>query len=318
MTWIKRMKILILAEHDHQKVANATLNTITAAKNLGDDIDVLVLGNDCRVVAEQLTKVTVVKNVLLLENECFQFFTAENIAHALVSIAKNYTHILAPATTFGKNTLPRAAALLNASMISDIIGIETNDTFIRPIYAGNALCKIKNHDPIKFITVRPTAFSLAVIESRQATLQELTLNFQPSIKTTFIKLEATTNKRPELTHAKVVISGGRGLQNKENFKLIEELADCLNAAVGASRAAVDAGFVPNDLQVGQTGKVVAPDLYFAIGISGAIQHVAGIKDSKTIIAINKDPDAPIFQIADYGLVGDLFEIVPQLIENLRK
>jgi electron transfer flavoprotein alpha subunit len=257
---------------------------LSAAKKLSDDITVAQIENN----------------------------TAENITLEILKIAKEFTHILAPANTWGKNLLPRLAACLDCGMISDVIEIKSSDTFIRPIYAGNALETVKNLDTIKLLTVRPTAFQTEPVETKNITL---TIN-NTFTKTIFIDYKTTPSTRPELSHAKIIISGGRGLQSAENFKLLEQLADKLNAAIGASRAAVDAGFVPNDYQVGQTGKIVAPQLYVAIGISGAIQHIAGIKDSKVIVAINKDPDAPIFQIADYGLVGDLFEIVPELIRLL--
>jgi len=281
------MKTLIIAEQENGEIKPSVLNLITAAKKISEDITVgLSTAN-----------------------------TAENITNDIFSMAKNYTHILAPATTFGKNFLPRLAAKLDVSMISDVIEIIDSETFVRPFYAGNALMELKSLDSIKLLTVRSTAFEAsAPIESTQKilTIPENS-NFS---KSRLIETETTVLTRPELSAARVIVSGGRGLQSASNFKLLEKLADCLNAAIGASRAAVDAGFVPNDFQVGQTGKVVAPDLYIAIGISGAIQHIAGIKDSKVIVAINKDPDAPIFQSADYGLIGDLFDIVPALIERL--
>jgi len=284
------MKILIIAEQEKGEIKSSVLNMVTAAKKISEDIHHMTIGLS---TAD----------------------TAENLVNDLLSIARDYTYILAPATTFGKNFLPRLAAKLDVSMISDITEIKSPDTFVRPIYAGNALMTLKSLDSIKILTVRPTAFEISDSTEISQRILKIAGNSDFS-KTRLIKTEMTILARPELSAARIIVSGGRGLQNAENFKLLEKLADCLNAAIGASRAAVDAGFVPNDFQVGQTGKVVAPDLYFAIGISGAIQHVAGIKDSKVIVAINKDADAPIFQIADYGLIGDLFDIVPALIERL--
>jgi electron transfer flavoprotein alpha subunit len=312
------MKALVIAEHDHKTLALTTLNTISAARTICKTIDLLIIGKNCDSVAAQSQSISLINNVLLIDDEAHRHLLAENVANVVVPLAQEYSHILAPATTFGKNILPRVAAMLNTGMISDIIAIESPDIYIRPIYAGNALSKIKSLDTIKIISVRTTAFPLVKMGNHTAPLQRLAVPCAIFNGSTYIKQERTITKRPELNNARIIISGGRGLQKKENFVLIETLADCLHAAIGASRAAVDAGFVSNDLQVGQTGKIVAPDLYFAIGISGAIQHVAGIKDSKVIVAINKDPDAPIFQIADYGIVGDLFEIIPQLIEHLRK
>ena len=305
---------LIVAEHDSQKINPSTLKTITAAKVLATQIKILVVGYNCNAIADELAKIEGVGEILVVDHETLQHPLAEPLTEIILA-CDNIDYYLAPATTFGKNILPRVAAKLDIAQISDIIAIKDQDTFVRPIYAGNAIATVKSLDVKKVITVRTTAFEAATAGSMQAKIT--TLEIVPdSGKSTFVKAELTKSDRPELTSARVVISGGRGLQQGENFKLLEALAEKLNAAIGASRAAVDAGFVPNDYQVGQTGKVVAPELYIAIGISGAIQHLAGMKDSKVIVAINQDADAPIFQIADYGLVGDLFEIVPQLTEAL--
>ena len=312
------MSILVIAEHDHAALKAATLNTVAAAAKLGGDIHVLVAGANCAAAAQAAAALAGVARVKLADAPLYAEQTAENIAALIVANAEGYTHIIAPATTFGKNLMPRVAALLDVAQISEICGIESPDTFIRPIYAGNALATVKSADQVKVITVRTTAFDAvgqgaigggAAVESIAA---------GPDLGLTqLVGRELTKSARPELGAAKVIVSGGRGLSSGENFhKLLEPLADKLNAALGASRAAVDAGFVPNDYQVGQTGKIVAPQLYIAIGISGAIQHLAGMKDSKVIVAINKDPDAPIFQVADYGLVGDLFQLVPELTAAL--
>ncbi|QQN75540.1 electron transfer flavoprotein subunit alpha/FixB family protein [Croceicoccus sp. YJ47] len=305
------MTILVIAEHDNTSLKAATLNTVTAAQKLRGEIHVLVAGANCAAVAQQAACLQGVVKVKFADAAHYEAQTAENLTSLIVANAENYSHILAPATTFGKNLLPRVAALLDVAQISDIIAVEGTDTFVRPIYAGNVLATVKSTDPVKVITVRTTAFdavtsggtaSVGTIAATADTAQSLLQN-----------RELTESERPELGAAKIIVSGGRGLGNGENYhKLLEPLADKLGAALGASRAAVDAGFVPNDYQVGQTGKIVAPQLYIAIGISGAIQHLAGMKDSKVIVAINKDPDAPIFQVADYGLVGDLFEIMPKL------
>jgi electron transfer flavoprotein alpha subunit len=311
------MRILVVAEHDESSLKSSTLNAITAGLALSPTVTVLVAGNNTQDVADAVSKVTGVEQVLLAQSPQLAYQLAEPMAQLLEAVASQFTHILAPATTFGKNIMPRLAAKLDVMQISDLTKILSEDTFERPIYAGNAIQTIQSLDSIKILTIRPTAFASALIADTKAPIEHIAI---PSLSTPSlrIRLDTTESKRPELTSARVVVSGGRGLQSKEKFQLIEELADCLNAAIGASRAAVDAGFVPNDYQVGQTGKVVAPELYIAVGISGAIQHIAGMKDSKTIIAINKDPDAPIFQIADYGLVGDLFDIVPQLIKSLKE
>jgi electron transfer flavoprotein alpha subunit len=309
------MNILVIAEHDNKNLKTATLHTITAAQAIGAEITVLVAGHHCVSVAETAAKVANVKRVITADNTVYEHLLAENLAELVVQLAKNFQYILAPATTFGKNFMPRVAALLDVAQISDIVRVVSADTFVRPIYAGNALATVQSSDAIKVITVRGTAFPSAEIGANNAAVEQCNIVIENN-QSKFVSQELSQSKRPELTNARIVVSGGRALQSAENFKLIEALADKLNAAIGASRAAVDAGYVPNDYQVGQTGKVVAPDLYIAVGISGAIQHLAGMKDSKVIVAINKDGDAPIFQIADYGLVGDLFELVPQLTMEL--
>jgi electron transfer flavoprotein alpha subunit len=290
---------------------------INAGLQLASSVDVLVIGYQCQIVAEALAKINGVNRVLYLDNKIYQHSLAENLVPVIQSLATQYTHILAPANTFGKNVLPRLAAKLNVDQIGDVIQIMDGNTFVRSIYAGNALIKVQSNEPIKLLTIRPTAFATTYTEQNAVKLEELqALPASDTIE--FIRQDLQISARPELSTARVVIAGGRGLQSAENFHLLEVIAEQLNAAIGASRAAVDAGFVPNDYQVGQTGKVVAPDLYIAVGISGAIQHVAGMKDSKVIVAINKDADAPIFQIADYGLVGDLFTILPALEDALIK
>lgn len=305
------MSTLVLAEHDNRELKRATLNTVTAATQLDDDVHVLVAGSECRPVAEAAARVKGVSQVKIVDDPSYEHALAEPLTALLTGLAKNYGYLLAPATTFGKNVLPRVAALLDVAPISDIIGIESSDAFQRPIYAGNAIATVQSHDKIKVITVRGTAFDAAPDGDNMAAIESLS-PAEDTAMSRFVGQSLTESKRPELTAARVVISGGRGLQSGENFKMLEQIADQLGAAVGASRAAVDAGFVPNDYQVGQTGKVVAPDLYIAVGISGAIQHLAGMKDSKVIVAINKDEEAPIFQVADYGLIGDLFKILPEL------
>lgn len=306
------MSILIIAEHDNKTLNHATLPVITAAGKLGGDIHVLVAGSGAGAVAQEAAKVAGVKKVLHADDAAYAHPIAENIAALIINLAGNYSHIVAPATFFGKNVLPRAAALLDAQQISDITGIESADTFIRPVYAGNAFARVQLSGSPKVLTVRPTAFDAAAKEGGSGTVETIGSAGDSGL-TRFVKQELTKSERPDLATAKIIVSGGRGLGNGENFKkYIEPIADKLNAAIGASRAAVDAGYVPNDLQVGQTGKVVAPNLYIAVGISGAIQHLAGMKDSKVIVAINKDAEAPIFGIADYGLVGDLFQILPEL------
>lgn len=310
------MAILVIAEHDNASLKAATLNTITAATKLGADVDVLVAGNACAAVAAQVAKVAGVSKVKVAEAAQYAEQTAENVAALIVAQAAGYSHILAPASTFGKNVLPRVAAVLDVAQISDIVAIEAADTFVRPIYAGNALATVQSADAVKVITVRGTAFDAAATEGGSAAVEAVAAAADAG-QTSLVGRELTKSARPELGAAKIIVSGGRGLGSGENYNaLLEPLADKLNAALGASRAAVDAGFVPNDYQVGQTGKIVAPQLYIAVGISGAIQHLAGMKDSKVIVAINKDPEAPIFQVADYGLVADLFTAVPELTAAL--
>ncbi len=309
------MSVLVIAEHDNQTLKSATLNTIAAATKLSQDIHVLVIGHECQTVADQTAKIANVKTVHFANKKAYQHFLAENMAELITQIAGQYTNILAPASTFGKNLMPRVAALLDVGQVSDVIAIESENTFKRPIYAGNAIATVKSHDAIKCLTIRSTAFEAITTEQSAAQITAMTDDIK-NTHTEFVSEQIAISERPELTSAKVVISGGRGLKSQENFVLLENIAKRLNAAIGASRAAVDAGFAPNDLQVGQTGKVVAPDLYIAVGISGAIQHIAGMKDSKVIVAINKDPEAPIFQVADYGLVADLFEALPELDQQL--
>jgi len=309
------MSILVLAEHDNAELKPATLNTLGAAEQLagqgGGEIHVLVAGAGCGAVAEAAAKIPCVAKVLVSDSAEYEHRIAENMAPLIVQLAPNYGHVLAAATTSGKNVMPRAAALLDVQQISDISGIESADTFVRPIYAGNALATVQSRDAIKLITVRGTAFEPVAEEGGSAPIEEVAATGDQGL-TSFLGAALTESARPELTSARIVISGGRGMQAGDNFAMLERIADKLGAAVGASRAAVDAGFVPNDYQVGQTGKVVAPDLYIAVGISGAIQHLAGMKDSKVIVAINKDEEAPIFQVADYGLVADLFQALPEL------
>lgn len=310
------MSVLVIAEHDNAELKPATLNTVAAATQLGD-VDILVAGDNCSAVADTAAKIAGVGKVLKADAPALKTGLAENIAPMIVELSSSYSHILAPATTHGKNIMPRVAALLDVAQISEITSVVSADTFVRPIYAGNALATVQSADSIKIITVRTTGFDAAPAEGGSAALEDVP-NIMDAALSSFVGQELTVSERPELTSAKVVISGGRGMQSGENFPMLEEIADKLGAAVGASRAAVDAGFVPNDYQVGQTGKVVAPDLYIAVGISGAIQHLAGMKDSKVIVAINKDEEAPIFQVADYGLVDDLFEAVPALSAELDK
>jgi electron transfer flavoprotein alpha subunit len=307
------MSTLIIAEADAQGLRPAIFNVVTAARKLGAVIDILIMSSDAGPAAKAAASIPEVANVLRASAPQFAQPTAEDLAaQALALIGdKHYTHVLAAANGFGKNAMPRIAAKLDVAQVSDITGVESTDTFVRPIYAGNAFATVKSNDPVKVVTVRPTAFDAAPTSGGNAAILDVTA-VPPFGKSRVVAQELTKLERPELTSARVVISGGRGLGSGENFRMLEPLADKLHAALGASRAAVDAGYVPNDYQVGQTGKIVAPDLYIAVGISGAIQHLAGMKDSKVIVAINKDPDAPIFQIADYGLVGDLFEIIPQL------
>lgn len=304
------MAILVIAEHDNQQLKPATLNTVNAASQLNQPISILVIGSECQAVAEQASAVSGVDTVLVADNAAYQHQLAENTAKLIAELASDFDYVIAAGTTTGKNTLPRVAALLDVAQISDIVAVKSADTFVRPIYAGNALATIQSLDSKKVITVRTSAFDAAGTDG-SATITPCGL-VHANAQSEFVSEELAVSERPELTAASVIISGGRGMGNGENFSLLEKVADKLGAAVGASRAAVDAGFVPNDMQVGQTGKIVAPDLYIAVGISGAIQHQAGMKDSKVIVAINKDEEAPIFQIADYGLVADLFEVLPEL------
>ncbi len=309
------MSTLVIAEHDNSSVKPATLNTVAAAQALGGDIDILVAGADCAAAGQAAAAIAGVNKVLVADNAVYAHQLAENVSLLIADLGAGYDNILAPSTSNGKNTMPRVAALLDVAQISDITSVESADTFKRPIYAGNVIATVQTSDAKKVITVRITAFDGVAAEGGSATVETVDAVHDAGIST-FIGEEVAVSDRPELTAASIVISGGRGMQNGENFKLLEGIADKLGAAIGASRAAVDAGFVPNDMQVGQTGKIVAPDLYIAVGISGAIQHLAGMKDSKVIVAINKDEDAPIFQVADYGLVADLFDALPELESKL--
>ena len=315
------MSVLVIAEHDNQALKAATLNTVAAAQQLADkgagDIVVLVAGAGCAAVAESAAKITGVSKILVADDSSLEHGLAENLTAVIMSIAGDYSHILAPATTFGKNVMPRVAALLDVQQISEITAVEDTDTFVRPIYAGNAMATVKSADATKVITVRATTFDPASAKGGSAATEAVSGGGDKGVSR-FIELSESSSDRPELTSARVIISGGRGMASGDNYALIEPIADKLGAAMGASRAAVDAGFVPNDWQVGQTGKVVAPELYIAVGISGAIQHLAGMKDSKVIVAINKDEEAPIFQVADYGLVADLFKALPELNDELEK
>ncbi|HAT2038591.1 TPA: electron transfer flavoprotein subunit alpha/FixB family protein [Legionella pneumophila] len=310
------MSTLVLVEHNNQQLHPATRNTLSAALELGDKITLLVVGYQCRSVAEEAASLEGVHAVLHVDNLCYEHQLAEAVSDLVVSFANSFSAILAPSSTYGKNILPRVAAQLDVTQISDVSKIINSDTFEHPVYAGNAIETVRVLDSLKVMTIRTTAFDPITLSQEVCCIESIDKEFQAK-GSQFVRHELSKSERPDLGSAKIVVSGGRGLQNAEKFKLIEELADTLGAAVGASRAAVDAGFVPNDYQVGQTGKVVAPMLYIAVGISGAVQHLAGMKDSKVIVAINKDADAPIFQIATYGLVGDLFELVPQLIEQLK-
>lgn len=309
------MTILVIAEHDNSRLKPSTLNTVAAAAKLNGDVELLVAGQGCSQAADSAAKVQGIARVLLADDAHYEHPLAEELSLLVTGLAEGYTHVLAPATTFGKNFMPRVAARLDVAQISDVVSVESVDTFVRPIYAGNAMATVQSKDPIKLVTVRSTAFDAVSAEGGNAQIEPIAASaaFGGS---SFIGQELTVSERPELTSARVVISGGRGMGNGENFSLLEAVADKLNAAIGASRAAVDAGFVPNDYQVGQTGKIVAPELYIAVGISGAIQHLAGMKESKVIVAINKDEEAPIFQVADYGLVADLFTALPELAEAL--
>ncbi|GAB3463497.1 FAD-binding protein [Massilia terrae] len=309
------MVALVIAEHDNASIKGSTLHTVTAAAQCGGEVHVLVAGANCGAAAEQAAQIAGVSKVLVADAPYFADGLAENVAEQALAIAGAYSHILAPATAFGKNILPRVAAKLDVAQISEITKVDAPDTFERPIYAGNAIATVQSSDKVKVITVRGTGFDSAAATGGSAVIEKLGA-VADSGKSSFVGRELAKSDRPELTAAKVIVSGGRGMGSGDNFKILEPLADKLGAAMGASRAAVDAGFVPNDWQVGQTGKIVAPQLYIAVGISGAIQHLAGMKDSKTIVAINKDPEAPIFSVADYGIVGDLFEVVPALVKEL--
>ena len=311
------MSILVVAENSNKEIKSSTLNSINAASKINEDIHLVVIGNQCEEVAKKAALIEKVKKVIHIDDPQYENIIAESIAPIIVSLSDKYTHILAPASTFGKNLMPRVAALLDLSQISDVIRIENEDTFVRPVYAGNAFATVQSTENKKIITIRPTSFDPAYSEGGSANIEKVSFNADQSL-VEFIGREESKSERPELGTARIVISGGRGLQSAENFSIINEIADKLNAAVGASRAAVDAGYVSNDYQVGQTGKVVVPDLYIAIGISGAIQHLAGMKESKVIVAINKDEEAPIFNVADYGLHADLFEVLPQLSAELDK
>ena len=311
------MPVLLIAEHNNKEVKPFTLNTITAASQIDQDLHVLVIGNKADDVSKSISQVPNVKKVIHIDNEIYENYLPENFTPVIVKQAENYSHIVCSANTFGKNLMPRVAALLDTSQVSDIIKVVSADTFLRPIYAGNAFATVKSNDQKKCITIRPTSFDPAVTSGGSAEITKADAGEASSL-TKFVKREEVKSDRPELGTARVVISGGRGMQSGENFKLITAIADKLNAAIGASRAAVDAGYITNDHQVGQTGKVVVPDLYIAVGISGAIQHLAGMKESKVIVAINKDGEAPIFSVADYGLEADLFEALPQFLEELNK
>jgi electron transfer flavoprotein alpha subunit len=309
------VSVLVLAEHDNASLKPSTLNTVAAAGKVGGDIAVLVAGSGCAGAAKAASAVAGVKKVLVADAPHYKDQLAENLAALVVALAPGYTHVLAPATSFGKNVAPRIAALLDVAQISDIVEVKSPDIFVRPIYAGNALATVQSQDRIKVVTVRTTGFDAVSANGGSAAVESAAAAADTALSS-LVGRALTKSERPELTSARVIVSGGRGMGSGENFKLLEPLADKLHAAMGASRAAVDAGFVPNDWQVGQTGKIVAPDLYIAVGISGAIQHLAGMKDSRVIVAINKDEEAPIFQVADYGIVGDLFQIVPELVKEL--
>jgi electron transfer flavoprotein alpha subunit len=309
------MSILVIAEHDNNELKVATLNTVAAANEIGGDIEILVAGSECENVANQAAQIPGIQKILLADKPAYANFLPENIGSLIAEIGVNYTHILSPATANGKNFLPRVAASLDVAQVSDISAVINEDTFERPIYAGNCITTVQSTDAIKVITVRTTGFDACPADGGSAAIENIDIDKDLAISS-FIKEEIAVSDRPELTAADIVISGGRGMQNGDNFTLLNGIADKLGAAIGASRAAVDSGFVPNDMQVGQTGKIVAPDLYIAVGISGAIQHLAGMKDSKVIVAINKDEDAPIFQVADYGLVADLFDALPELESKL--
>jgi len=311
------MSVLLIAEHNNKEVKPFTYNAITAASQIDQDLHVLLIGHQADSVAKSLSEVPNVKKVIQVDNEMYENYIAENFTSAIIKNSENYSHIVCSANTFGKNFMPRVAALLDTSQVSDIIKVISADTFLRPIYAGNAFATVKSNDAKKCVTIRPTSFEAAPTTGGSAEIVKADAGDKSEL-TKFIKREEIKSDRPELGTARIVVSGGRGMQSGENFKLIQQVADKLNAAIGASRAAVDAGYITNDHQVGQTGKVVVPDLYIAVGISGAIQHLAGMKESKVIVAINKDGEAPIFSVADYGLEADLFEALPQFLEELNK
>ena len=311
------MSVLLIAEHNNKELKAFTLNAITAASQIDSDVHALVIGNNCAEAAKAASELPLVKKVITVEASHYENFLAENFAPVILKLSDNYSHIVCSANTFGKNLMPRVAAKLDTSQVSDIIKVESSDTFIRPIYAGNAFATVKSTDEKKCITIRPTSFDPCESSGGSAPIETAEAGEEFSL-TKFIKREEIKSDRPELGTARIVVSGGRGMQSGDNFKLITSIADKLNAAIGASRAAVDAGYISNDHQVGQTGKVVVPDLYIAVGISGAIQHLAGMKESKVIVAINKDGEAPIFSVADYGLEADLFEALPQFLEELNK
>ena len=311
------MSVLLIAEHNNKEVKPFTYNAITAASQIDQDLHVLLIGHQADSVAKSLSEVPNVKKVIQVDNEMYENYIAENFTSAIIKNSENYSHIVCSANTFGKNLMPRVAALLDTSQVSDIIKVISADTFLRPIYAGNAFATVKSNDTKKCVTIRPTSFEAAPSTGGSAEIVKADAG-EKSELTKFVKREEIKSDRPELGTARIVVSGGRGMQSGENFKLIQQVADKLNAAIGASRAAVDAGYITNDHQVGQTGKVVVPDLYIAVGISGAIQHLAGMKESKVIVAINKDGEAPIFSVADYGLEADLFEALPQFLEELNK
>jgi electron transfer flavoprotein alpha subunit len=309
------MSVLVIAEHDNASLRPATLNTVAAAAKIGSEVAVLIAGAGCEPAAKAAAAIAGVARVVRADAPQYKDGLAENLAALVVALAPGYSHILAPATSFGKNVAPRIAALLDVAQISDVVAVVSPDTFVRPIYAGNALATVQSNDKLKVVTVRTTGFDAAAAAGGSAVIENAQAAADAGLSS-LVGRALTKTERPELTSARAVVSGGRGMGSGDNFKLLEPLADKLHAAMGASRAAVDAGFVPNDWQVGQTGKIVAPDLYIAVGISGAIQHLAGMKDSRVIVAINKDEEAPIFQVADYGIVGDLFQIVPELVKEL--
>ena len=311
------MSVLLIAEHNNKEVKPFTLNAITAASQINEDLHVLVIGNKADSVTKSISEVPNVKKVIHIDNEIYENYIAENYTPIIIKHSENYSHIVCSANTFGKNLMPRVAALLDTSQVSDIIKVISEDTFLRPIYAGNAFATVKSTDKKKCVTIRPTSFDAAATTGGSAEIAKAE-NLETTTLTKFLKREEVKSDRPELGTARIVISGGRGMQSGDNFKLITAVADKLNAAIGASRAAVDAGYITNDHQVGQTGKVVVPDLYIAVGISGAIQHLAGMKESKIIVAINKDGEAPIFSVADYGLEADLFDALPKFLEELNK